>query len=821
MLTLLWTVAWLFGLGALAYHRVSLYLSTALIGVALLGTTYYSLFPTLILLVMWVAYISLSVLFNNTEQRKKHVTAPLMSTIGSSMPKVSETERAALEAGDTWWEAEWFKGKPDWAHFQSIGKITLSEEENAFLEGPVEQACRMADDWDITHNRYDLPPELWDFLKKEGFFALIIPKEFGGKGFSAAAHAQIVTKLASRSVTLSTTVAVPNTLGPAELLLEYGTPEQKAYYLPRLAKGEEIPAFALTGPEAGSDASSIPDFGTVCKQTIDGEMVLGVKLSWNKRYITLAPVATVLGLAAKVYDPDHLLGETTECGITCFLLPTSTPGVEIGRRHLPAAAPFMNGPTSGKDVFIPLDCVIGGPKQIGHGWQMLMECLSVGRGITLPSSSVGGSKFGVLVTGAYSRIRKQFKTSICEFEGIKEVLARVAGFTYLAEATRLLTVSAIDVPLKPAVASAISKYNVTALARQVAIDVSDIHAGKGVMMGPRNYIARAYQSCPISITVEGANILTRNVIIFGQGAIRCHPYLKDEIDAVGENDLDKFDKLLGQHVGHTLSNVAGSFWHAISKARFAAHPQTNVPRRYQQLTQAGHAFALISDAALLIVGGKIKIKENLSARLGDLLSYLYMGSAALKLYSEQGEPTEDRPLVEWACLWCLGQFWRTFDDILVNFPNQWMARALRVAAMPLGTPVTLPEDRLSQKVAALLSGQTGTRRRLVAGMYDWEKPGTEANDLEQALQDVLAAEPIEKRIALAQKEGRINGRNESEVLVDAQQKSIVTPEEADMVAKAQASRAFVIAVDDFAPESLGAQKQPSALKEYQGGSQTH
>ena len=802
MSTILWTLAWIFGFGALAYHKQSLKISTAAIGLGLTATTYFSGGSIIVLLLAWATYLSLSVLFNSAEHRKKHLTQPLMAMIGASMPKVSPTEKAALEAGDVWWEAEWFKGKPDWKRFQALGKFELSDEERAFIDGPVEQACRMADDWKISQHDYDLSPELWTFLKEEGFFSFIIPKEFGGKGFSAAAHAQIVAKLASTSITLSTTVAVPNSLGPAELLLHYGTPEQKAHYLPRLAKGVEIPCFALTGPEAGSDAGSITDTGVVCRREIDGKMVTGVSLTWNKRYITLAPIATVLGLAVKVYDPEQLLGDTEDLGITCFLLPTKTNGIVIGRRHIPIGAPFMNGPTSGQDVFVPLDWVIGGSEKVGQGWQMLMECLSMGRGITLPSSSVGGSKFGVFSTGAYSRIRKQFKTPICEFEGIKEALARVAGFTYLADATRTFTVAAIDANLKPSVASAISKYHTTDLARQIALDVSDIHGGKGVMMGPRNYVARCYQTCPISITVEGANILTRNVIIFGQGAIRCHPYLKSEIDAVEANDLDAFDALLGKHIGHTLSNVSGSLWNGLTRAHFASHPRTNVPRRYQQLSQAGHAFALLADVSLLVLGGDIKIRENLSARLGDLLSYLYMGSAALKLYSEQGELTEDRPLVEWSCLWALGQFWRTFDDILVNFPNKWFSRAVRVATMPLGTPVTLPRDRLSHKVAALISTQSGTRRRLCSGIYNWETPGTLAHDIEQAFSDVLAAEPIEKRIAKAAKEKRISGKTESDLLLAAQQSNVVTPEEADMVAKAQASRSYIIAVDDFPADSL-------------------
>lgn len=802
MLGTLWIVAWFGMVGWLAYQSVPRYTASSALVLACLLTLFLS--P-----VSWIAKLVIttlttaSLLFTHARAlRIQYITAPLMKAIAKTMPQVSETEQLALDAGDVWWEGKWFSGKPQWADLNSIPAPRLTEEEQAFLDGPVEKVTQMTDDWEITQYSHDLPESVWQFLKQEGFFGLIIPKAYGGKAFSAMAHAQIVQKLASKSVTLSTSVAVPNTLGPAELLMHYGTEAQRAHYLPRLARGEDIPCFGLTTTDAGSDAGAIADKGIICYGEFDGEEVLGIRLNFEKRYITMAPIATVVGLAFKLYDPDNLFSDKTELGITCALIPSTTPGMKIGRRHLPVTIPFQNGPISGRDVFIPMDWIIGGPKMAGEGWRMLMECLSCGRGITLPSSSTGGAKFGLLATGAYARIRKQFKVPVCQFEGIKDALARIVGFTYLADATRTLTVAAIAAGKKPAIASAISKYHVTEMGRQIANDAMDIHGGKGIMMGPRNYLARAYQSSPISITVEGANILTRNLIIFGQGAIRCHPFLKEEIDAVQNEQLDSFDELLVQHTGFGLQNVVSVLFHGFTFGRFGSHPTTCVPKLYQQYSHAAAAFALTSDLSLALLGGHLKVRETLSARLGDMLSYLYMGSAALKRFADQGEPAEDVPVVEWCSTYALANFYRALIALLDNYPNKAIGRTLRTITMPFGRPVRHPSDRLTHEIASLVTEPTATRQRLIDGIYDPRQPESHANILEQALRDSLAAEPVEKKIHQGIKQGILTEDHPDALLMEAQRAQWITPEEADMVAKAQASRRYVIAVDDFAPESL-------------------
>lgn len=554
-------------IGAMAYRRASLFTATLATAAALVAGTFYGHVPLLV----WALFAVIALPLNLVEFRRNQLTKPLFKIYKSIMPEMSRTEKEAIEAGTTWWEADLFAGNPDWKKLHAIPVSTLSAEEQAFMDGPVEEVCRMVNDWEVTHERADLSPEVWQYLKDNKFFAMIIKKKYGGLEFSAYAQSCVLQKLCGASAVLASTVGVPNSLGPGELLQHYGTDEQKDYYLPRLAVGKEIPCFALTSPEAGSDAGSIPDFGIVCKGEWEGEEVLGMRLTWNKRYITLAPIATVLGLAFKLRDPDHLLGEEEELGITCALIPTHIKGVDIGRRHFPLNVPFQNGPTRGKDVFVPLDFIIGGPAMAGQGWRMLVECLSVGRGITLPSNSTGGVKMLALATGAYSRIRRQFKLPIGKMEGIEEPLARLGGNAYIMGAAAKLTVTGIDLGEKPSVISAIVKYHLTDRAQKCIIDAMDIHGGKAICMGPNNYLARGYQGAPIAVTVEGANILTRSMIIYGQGAIRCHPYVLPEMLAASHPDkeqaLKDFDKAMFSHVGFAISNLVRSFWLGLTGAR--------------------------------------------------------------------------------------------------------------------------------------------------------------------------------------------------------------------------------------------------------------
>jgi len=589
---------------------------------------------------------------NVTAWRQQLISAPFLDQYKKMLPSISDTEAAALDAGTVGWEGELFSGKPDWRQLLNTPFLGLSEDEQAFLDGPVEELCAMLDDWRVTHEDADLPPQVWEFMKEHRFFGMIIPREYGGLGFSAMAHRAVLQKISSVSAVAGTTVAVPNSLGPGELILHYGTDEQKQHYLPRLASGEEIPCFGLTSPTAGSDATSISDYGIVCRKKVDGKDTLGISLTFDKRYITLAPVATVIGLAFRLYDPEQLLGEEEDLGISLALVPRETKGLDIGRRHLALDVPFQNGPIRGKDVFVPMDTLIGGPAMAGKGWIMLVEALSVGRGITLPSSSTGGAKTASLATGAYARIRKQFNLPIGRFEGVEEALARIAGKTYLVSATSRLTATAVDQGERPSVPSAIAKYHATEMAREIITDAMDVHGGKGIILGPRNYLGRGWQGAPIWITVEGANILTRSMMIFGQGAIRCHPFVLKEMQAAALPDrgrrLREFDRLLFAHIGFSIRNAVRSFVLGLSFGRLAAVPARKDRRLagyYRKLSRYSAALAFCADIAMLTLGGRLKLKERLSARLGDVLSYLYMCSAALYRFEAQGRPHADQPFL--------------------------------------------------------------------------------------------------------------------------------------------------------------------------------
>ena len=800
-------------IGAMAYRRASLLTSTLATAVALVIGTFYGQAPLLV----WALFALVAIPLNLVEFRRNQLTRPLFKLYKSIMPEMSRTEKEAIEAGTTWWEADLFAGNPNWKKLHAIPVATLSSEEQAFMDGPVEDVCRMVNDWEVTHERADLSPEVWQYLKDHKFFAMIIKKKYGGLEFSAYAQSCVLQKLCGASAVLASTVGVPNSLGPGELLQHYGTEEQKDHYLPRLAIGKEIPCFALTSPEAGSDAGSIPDFGIVCKGEWEGEEVLGMRLTWNKRYITLAPIATVLGLAFKLRDPDHLLGEEDDLGITCALIPTHIKGVEIGRRHFPLNVPFQNGPTRGEEVFVPLDFIIGGPAMAGQGWRMLVECLSVGRGITLPSNSTGGVKMLALASGAYSRIRRQFKLPIGKMEGIEEPLARLGGNAYIMGAAAKLTVTGIDLGEKPSVISAIVKYHLTDRAQKSIIDAMDIHGGKAICMGPNNYLARGYQGAPIAVTVEGANILTRSMIIYGQGAIRCHPYVLPEMLAASHPDQDQalkaFDKAMFSHVGFAISNLVRSFWLGLTGARFAASPfKDQTKGYYQQLTRLSANLAFLSDMAMGTLGGELKRKERVSARLGDVLSQLYLASSALKRFQDEGRQQADLPLLHWALQDAMFKAQEAIDELLRNFPNRWIGLALRVIVLPLGRDLKRPSDKLDQQVARLLQTPSATRDRLAEGQYLTREEGNPFGLLEQALDDVLAAEPLFEKICKA--DGRKRPFTQLDKVADeGLALGVINPAEADLLRRAEQSRLRTINVDDFDPIDLVANKalfEPSA-----------
>lgn len=753
---------------------------------------------------LWAAFLVL-VLSCVKPLRQKYMSNYLFHKIRKVMPKMSRTEREALEAGSIGWESDLFSGSPDFNKLRATPAIKLSADEQAFIDGPVNQVCRMIDDWEITHELADLPPEIWDYLKSEGFFGLIIPKSYGGHGFSAAGVMSVLIKLYARSITAASTVAVPNSLGPAELLLKYGTKEQQDHYLPRLANGTDIPCFALTGPTAGSDAASIPDTGYICKQVIDGEEVVGIRLNWNKRYITLAPVATVIGLAFRLFDPEHLIGTQEDIGISCALIPADTPGVIHGRRHFPLNTPFMNGPTQGTNVFVPIDYLIGGANMAGQGWRMLMECLSAGRAISLPSSAAGGAKAAAMASGAYARIRKQFNQPIGKFEGIEEALARIAGKTYMIDSALSTTVSAIDQGQKSAVAGAILKYHTTQWAREVDTDAMDIHGGKGICLGPNNYLGRGYEGAPISITVEGANILTRSLIIFGQGAIRCHPYVLKELESVRDNNLRAFDQAIWGHASFFFANLVKSLTFAITDARLTHAPYGITKRYYQLLHRYSTNLAFLADFSMMVLGAKLKRKEKLSARLGDVLSYLYIVSGVLNRFEKDGSPEADRPLVDWCCQYLFNQIENAIHGVIVNMPMRWARVMLMIVLQPFGRQRPLPSDRLGQKLARILISPNETRSRLTSMVYHEPIDNCPLGQLEDAFMKICAVEDIEKKVTAAVKEGKLKSLAVLDVIQEAEEIGVLTTSEAKKLFQAETARQRVIAVDDFASDELAAQ----------------
>jgi len=799
----------------LGYRRIDLKTSTAVLGVVLVAYTVLSddfFWP----LVLWLLYVPVALL-NAESMRQEYVTQPLLEIFRRMLPPLSQTEKDALETGTVWWEGELFSGMPDWSVLRKLPPPRLTEEEQAFLDGPTEELCRMLNDWEVTHELADMPERVWAFIKKHRFFAMIIPKDYGGLGFSPLANSIVLTKIASRNATAASTIGVPNSLGPAELLLHYGTEAQKQRWLPGLADSSEIPCFALTSTRAGSDATAIVDTGIVCRGTFEGQKVIGIRLNWDKRYITLAPIATVLGLAFKLYDPDHLLGEEEERGITAALVPTNLPGIDIGRRHFPINIPFQNGPTRGKDVFVPIDHIIGGPEMAGQGWRMLVELLAVGRGIVLPSNALGGAMTAVYASGAYARIRRQFKLPIGKFHGVGEALARMAGLTYIMKAASRVTCSALNAGEKPAVPTAILKYHNTEMSRQVANDAMDVHGGKGIMLGPLNYLARGYESVPIAITVEGANILTRNLIIFGQGAIRCHPFVLAELNAAADEDRNRglvdFDRLLFRHIGYAISNAMRSLIMGLTLSRFTKVPASGFTRRYyQRLNRYSASFALAADVAMLTLGGSLKRRELLSARLGDVLSYLYLTSMVLKDFENQGSPAADRPLVEWACRTLFYRTQEQFHSFLRNFPNRWVAAGLRMLIFPRGRMFSSPSDELGQELVELIINPTATRERLCDHIYKTAEPGNPVGLLQEALEAADEIRRLERKVFDAVREGRIRRDDTLGQIDEAETLGVITPDEAEQIRAFDAKTMALLAVNDFAPEDLARQAHEPATK---------
>ncbi|GAA5187543.1 acyl-CoA dehydrogenase FadE [Ferrimonas gelatinilytica] len=804
MTTLIWSLAAIIVLSALLYQRASLFIFTAVTAAFMVVGSVLGITGEL----AWTAFVLIFAPLNIAPVRKALLTAPILKTFRGIMPEMSETEKDAIEAGTTWWDSQLFSGAPDWNTLHNYTKPTLTDEEQAFLDGPVEEVMRMVNEFEVTHELADLPQEVWQFLKDNKFFAMIIKKQYGGLEFSAYAQSRILQKLAGHSTVLASTVGVPNSLGPGELLQHYGTKEQKDYYLPRLAVGDEIPCFALTSPEAGSDAGAIPDFGIVCKGEWEGKETLGMKVSWNKRYITLAPVATVLGLAFKLRDPDHLLGDKEELGITCALVPTQIPGVEIGRRHFPLNSTFQNGPTRGEEVFLPLDFIIGGAKMAGQGWRMLVECLSVGRGITLPSNSAGGIKTAAGATGAYARIRRQFKLPIGKMEGIEEPLARLGGNAYLMDGATALTTTGLNLGEKPSVISAIVKMHLTDRMQKCLIDAMDIHGGKGVCLGPDNYIGRGYQGAPIAITVEGANILTRSMIIYGQGAIRCHPYVLKEMEAAFDSDrqrgLKEFDKAVWGHVGFVFSNLVRSFWLGLTSSRFSASPFGDKTKRYyQHMNRFAANLALLSDLAMGLLGGSLKRKERVSARLGDLLSQLYLSSAALKRFHDEGRQSDDLPLLQWAVEDSLHKLQTALVELLDNFPA--FGGVLKFLLFPVGLPMKRPSDVLDHKVARILQTPCAARDRLIEGQWLENHANNALGQLEHTLGLILAAEPIFDKVCKA------SGEKLPFIFLDKVAErgltlGAISEEEAQLLRDAEQGRLKAINVSDFDSDELKASR---------------
>jgi acyl-CoA dehydrogenase len=737
--------------------------------------------------------------------RRAVLMGPAFRLVRGTLPKVSDTEAQALEAGTVGFDAELFSGEPDWDKLRSIAPIVLTAEEQAFLDGPTEELCRMINDWQVRHTMRELPEEIWDFVKKHGFLGMLISKEHGGLGFSAQAQSLIIGKIASRSPDVVTIVMVPNSLGPGELIEKYGTERQKSYYLPRLARGEEIPCFSLTGPTSGSDAATMRDIGVITRG--DGGVV-GIRLSWDKRYITLGPKATLVGLAFRAFDPDNILGKGENLGITVAMIPAGHPGIEIGRRHLPSGNAFPNGPNWGKDVFIPIDWVIGGEKMVGQGWRMLMECLAAGRAISLPSSATAGTKAMLRFTSAYGRIRKQFGLPVARMEGVEEPLARMVEAAYANEAARAVTAAMVSRGERPSVISALMKYQTTERMRRAVNDAFDIHGGRAICDGPTNYLQSAYQMVPVGITVEGANILTRTLITFAQGALRSHPYLYKEIQAAQDPDaergLDAFEAAFSDHVAHTAANATGAFFHNVTGGRFASAPEEahEMAHWYRQLGRASRNFAFVADLTVAALGGALKTKQKISGRLADALSELYFLACVLKRYEDDGRLSSDKDLVALAASNGLYRFQEALRGVIDNFPNAPARWLMRVLCFPLGSPYRPARDVLSHRAVKLVLEAPEVRDRLTRHIYVSQDPDDPTGLLEVTLRKVVAAEEAEKRLERAIRAGTIRRYHGIDWIGEAMAKGIVTESEGEQLREVEALVSRVIAVDHFDPDEI-------------------
>lgn len=809
MNTLFILFALLCGVGVLVYLRSPLMLATIASGIGLYVLNKIAIGAISHVVIGLAALIWLAVAALNIESlRKRFFTGPLFNFFRQSMPSVSQTEQDALDAGTVWWDAELFSGSPDWQRLLALPAENLTAEEQAFLDGPTEQLCQMVNDWEISR-RGDLPPEVWQFIKDQGFLGMIIPESYGGKGFSARAHSRVIMKIASRCGTAAVSVMVPNSLGPAELLLKYGTDEQRNHYLPRLADGRDVPCFALTNPHAGSDAASIPDRGIVCVQNYEGEETLGVRITWDKRYITLGPVATVLGLAFHMYDPDGILGDDKDVGITLALLPTDHEGVEIGRRHFPANQTFQNGPNSGDDVFIPMEWVIGGEERCGDGWRMLMNCLAVGRSISLPGSSTAALKVCARTTGAYARVRKQFNVPIGKFEGVQEAISRIVANAYMVDAARDVTAGALDAGEEPAVLSAMLKYQATERMRVSINDAMDVHGGRAVCNGPSNYLFNAYSAVPVAITVEGANILTRTLIVFGQGAIRCHPWLLKEIEAAGEADyqqgLQKFDRAIRGHIGDVFGNIARAFFKNLTGGLVGSDPSVGeVNYWYAQLERASASFATVADLTLAQLGGALKRKERLSGRFADAFAQLYLLSASLKRFEDNGRPQVEVAVIEYICTVGLKSFYDSIDEILQNLPSRSAAWLLRRIVFPWGRTWRGPSDKLSNEVADLLVSSADFRASLSFGMYFNDSADDVIGCLEHAARLVEESEPAAKAVRQAVADGKI-AAYEDDLFDAALNAGVITQKDLELLRETEGAVRRAIDVDDFSSDELWAE----------------
>lgn len=807
---------------------------TIIFSVIVFVTGIFHVLGWILLLPLWLIFLIVALLFNITPLRQTFLSKRLWHFARRIIPPMSDTEREALEAGSLWWEAELFRGNPNWKMLHDLKLPSLSEEEQAFLDNQVTTLCDMLDDWKIMYERHDLSLEVWDYIRQQRFFAMAIPKKYGGLEFSAAMHSAAIAMISSRSISAAVNVMVPNSLGPAELLLRYGTEEQRQYYLPRLAAAEEIPCFGLTSSHVGSDAANMQDRGVVCYGDYQGKQVLGMRVTWRKRYITLAPVATLLGLAFKLYDPDHLLGEQESIGITVCLVPTNLPGVNIGRRHFPVFHAFLNGPTQGEDVFMPMDFIIGGQQNAGKGWRMLMECLSVGRAISLPSVSAAGAKLAYRMTGAYAKLREQFNLSIGKFEGVADKMGEIAGLSYMVNAMTLMTVGGVDLGEKPSLCSAISKYHATEMSRVIAQHSMDIHAGRAVQAGPRNYLLHSFMGVPMSITVEGANILTRSLIIFGQGAIRCHPYAYEELQVLYQSDqqqgLLKFDQLIARHFRYLVGNMARCFLHGVGLGKWLYRsPYGNksdqgindklLNKYYVRLSRLSSALALSADVAMSLLGGELKRKESISARLGDVLSYLYIASACLKYYHDHQRPplnvdnktnnqyqydndsTIDRQHLLWTLQYCIYQSQEALVGVFSNYPRNSVGRALRFIIFPFGRRYRLPSDGDTQALAKIMMAPSAFRDRLTRYCYIGKVADDPTGRVEQAFQKMIIVEPLLKKLKQAIKAGQISRQWPIEKQIDTmQQLSLLNEQEAKQLKQFEHLRLDAIEVDDFDPQ---------------------